>query len=238
MMDEEIETDWKNFSESIFNTFFDQTKAYVARMLTSQGGYMDCLKAYYDGAWSVPKKYKGNSGAMGFVPEYLVFETVRQYLEKKYGIAFRKKERTYTAGQVETFYFVDDLADPQRLLVHGLRIRRDSFGFPPTDYQHDITYAVREGEWRVKAVVEVKGFFDGPSLRADLGKLEAAERKYSKADDCSFAFVGFIPSSNLPGPMKENIKRFVARRNHSVVLPGAVDPELGNTRLEDLLGKL
>jgi len=237
-MDEEIVTDWKKLSESIFTTFFDQTKTYVARMMASRDAYMDCLKSYYDGAWSVPKEYKGNSGAMGFVPEFLIFDTVRQYLEKKYDLAFQKEERTRTAGQIETVYFVDDPENPKRLLVHGLRIRRNPFGFLLTDYQHDITYAIREGDWKVKTVVEVKGFFDGPSLRADLGKLEAAEREYSKTDDCSFAFVGFIPSSNLSSSVKRTIQQFRTGENHGVILPGAIDPELGNSRLEDLLGRL
>jgi hypothetical protein len=200
---------------------------------------MDCLLAYCQEAWTIPKRFKGNSAAMGFFPEFLIFEIVKQCLEKKHSFNFRQTDRSQISnGRMETAYFVDEHEAPKRLLVQGLKIRENDYGFPLTDYQHDVTYMVKDGNWRVKAIIEVKGFFKSTSMNGDFHRLETAEKKYPKTDDCVFAFVGFIRSEDLSKPSKATICPFVMRKNHFVVLPGGIDSEIGNSSLERLLDRL
>lgn len=181
---------------------------------------MDCLLAYYQEAWKVPKRFKGNSAAMGFVPEFLIFETVKQHLKKKYKSNFNIKDRTKTSGGLtETAYFVDE-PEARHLLVQGLRIGANEHGFPPTDCQHDVAYMVKDGIWKAKAIIEVKGYYESASLKGDIEKLENAEKKYSKTDDCALAFVGFIRSSEVSRPAKAVIRPFVAKKKPLLYIPG------------------
>lgn len=231
-------TNWGNLSQEIIKSFYLQTKTYVGKVIASNDNYMDCLLDYYRQAWTVPKEFKGNSTAMGFVPEYLIFEIVKQYLEKKYGFAFRSEIRSRTSSHIETLYFVDESKEPNRLLVQGLRIGANEHGFHQTDCQHDITYQVKYGNWQVKAIIEVKGFFETTSLRGDIIKLESAEKKYKKTEDCLFCFLGFIKSENLSSPSKEVIRSFVRQNNHFFISPGEINPDIGNSSLKDLLDNL
>lgn len=229
---------WHDLSADVLRSYFEQTQAYIAKGLASRDDLMDCLLAYYQEAWKVPKEFKGNSVAMGFVPEFLIFETVRQHLEAKYGVNFSPLDRgRISSGQTETAYFVDG-PEPKRLLVQGLRIGKNEYGFPPTDFQHDITYVVKNGIWRVKALVEVKGYFESTSLKGDLEKLENAEKTYSLAEDPIFAFIGFIRSSELSKPVRRIIGSFVEKGNNLFISPGGVDPEIKISTLRVFLDRL
>ena len=235
---EESMMNWHKMSEDVLRSYFEQTQAYIAKGLASGDDLMDCLLAYYQEAWKVPKQFKGNSAAMGFVPEFLIFETVKQHLEAKYGVNFSPLDRgRISGGQTETAYFVDG-PEPKRLLVQGLKIGKNDHGFPPTDFQHDITYMVKKGIWRVKALVEVKGYFESASLKGDLEKLENAEKNYVLADDPVFAFVGFIRSPELSRPARRIIGSFVEKGNNLFISPGGVDPEIKNSPLRSLLDRL
>ena len=228
-------SDWKKISAEIIESFFKQTRDYVAQVLRSNDDYMKSLHAYYERAWTVPKNFKGNSSGMGFVPELLVFEAVRQHLEKKYGFSFSGSSRSMTSdNRTETAYFVDG-NEPTRLLVQGLRIRSNPYGYPPTDFQHDVTYLVKDTTWKVKAVIEVKGYFESSSLKGDIDKLEHAEKSYPNADEALFAFIGF---ASLSGPARAIIRPFAEKKSHYIVLPGICDPAIGIIKLEDLLDKL
>lgn len=229
---------WHEISAEVLRSYFEQTQAYIAKGLASGDDLMDCLQAYYQQAWKVPKQFKGNSAAMGFVPEFLIFETVKQYLEAKYGVKFSPLDRgRISSGQTETAYFVDGPV-PKRLLVQGLKIGKNEHGFPPTDFQHDITYMVKKDIWMVKALVEVKGYFESTSLKGDLEKLENAEKNYVLADDPVFAFVGFIRSSELSRPARKIIGSFVEKGNNLFISPGGVDPEIKNLALRSFLNRL
>jgi len=229
---------WHDLSAEVLRSYFEQTRAYIAKGLASGDDLMDCLHAYYQAAWKIPKQFKGNSAAMGFVPEFLVFETVKQYLEAKYGINFRPLDRRrISSGQTETAYFVDG-PERKRLLVQGLRIRKNEHDFPPTSFQHDITYMVKDDIWRVKALVEVKGYFESASLEGDLEKFKNAEKTYSLTEDPLFAFVGFIRSSELSKPARRIIGSFVEKGNNLFISPGGVDPEIQNSTLRSFLDRL
>jgi hypothetical protein len=83
---------------------------------------MECLKVFQEAAWDIPKQFKGNSGQIGFIPEYLVFELIKRAIEKK-GNVFKQEDRTRLAdGRSETFYFVDPNENPTRMLIQGLKI--------------------------------------------------------------------------------------------------------------------
>jgi len=196
---------------------------------------MNRLLDYYHQAWKVPKTFKGNSSGMGFVPEYLIFEIVKQYLEKKNKFNFHPVPRSYTGNQEETYYFLDNPAEPHRLLTQGLKIREDANRFYKTNSQHDITYQVKEAEWQNKAIIEVKGFVDFPSLRDDLKKLQAADLDNK---DCLFAFIAF----NMPGVSSESltdlIEIFTEKKNHYFVLPGEPPPGIKISSLKTLLENL
>jgi len=231
-------TNWHDLAADVLRSYFERTQAYIAKGLASGDDLMDCLHAYYQEAWKLPKQFKGNSAAMGFVPEFLVFETVKQYLEAKYAVNFRPLDRgRISGGQTETAYFIDG-PEPKRLLVQGLRIGKNEHGFPPTEFQHDVTYMVKNGIWRVKALVEVKGYFESASLKGDLEKLENAEKTYSLAEDPVFAFVGFIRSSELSRPARRIIGSFVEKGNNLCISPGRVDPEIKNSAFRNFLDRL
>jgi hypothetical protein len=231
----EFMTEWGDLYRGILEYFFKQTRDFVGKVLSSNENYMDCLYDFYFQAWKVPKPFKGNSSGMGFVPEYLIFEIVKQYLEKKYDFVFRPVPRSYTGNQEETFYFLDKPEEPRRLLVQGLKIGEDEHRFHKTNAQHDITYQVKEGEWRIKAIIEVKGFVDFPSLRDDLKKLQDAS---SSNNDCLFAFIGF----NMPGTSSELlidlIDVFTGKKNHFLILPGEPRPGINISSLKTFLENL
>lgn len=222
-------------AREIFDSFFKQIGELAGMALRSNENLMERLREHYIQAWVAPKKFKGNSSGMGFLPEYLIFETVKQYIEKKHGILFHPVPRTYTGNQEETFYFLDEPGEPRRLLVQGLRINDDPYHFHPTKYQHDITYQVRDGEWKVKAIIEVKGFVDFPSLRDDLKRLQEAE---IESKESLFAFVGFNMPGMPPESFADYLEVFTENKNHFIILPGNPPPGIKISRLEDLLDNL
>jgi len=233
--------DWKEISSSILTDFFKQTRKYVGSVLASGESYMDGLNKYCQEAWAIPKDFKGNSSNMGFVPELLIFEALKQKLEEKYQIILKPKVRKQTAEKTETCYFVDKADNPCRLLVQGLRIAKGedlSGALPPTSYAHDITYLIKGITWKVKSVVEVKGFFDVTSLTADLNKLMHAETNYQKTEDYVFAFVGFSTNEPLSESVRKALIRFVGRKNSFLILSGPKNPEIRNSTLNEFFDKL
>lgn len=228
-------TEGENSARELFDAFFKHTGDFVGKALRSNENLMARLREYYTQAWVAPKKFKGNSSGMGFVPEYLIFETIKQYLEKMHEILFHPVPRTYTGNQEETFYFLDKPGEPRRLLVQGLRVNDDQNHFHPTKYQHDITYQVKDGEWKVKAIVEVKGFVDFPSLRDDLKRLQDAE---SENKESLFAFVGFNMPGMPPESFADYLEVFTEKKNHFIILPGEPPPGIKISSLEDLLDNL
>jgi len=232
-------TDKEHIAEEILKSYFDQTAEYISGVFNSGDDYMDYLRNYYVQAWKVPKIYKGNSSGMGFVPEFLIFEVVKKHLENKYKIKFKILERTRISSDfLETAYFIDNDIDPKFLLIQGVKIRENKFGFPLTNYQHDVTYAVKDGTWKIKAVFEVKGYYESSSLKGDIDRLVYAENNYVRVEDCVFAFVGFIRSSEISKPAKERIRDFVNGKNHFFISPGEIILDVGNTSLEKVLDRI
>jgi hypothetical protein len=97
---------------------------------------------------------------------------------------------------------------------------------------------VCEGDWNIRAVVEVKGFFDKPSLAADLNKLGHARQHYPTNPKSLFAFIGFVPWNNVSGKMKSDIKEFTREENNYAILPGRPDGPCRGLSLEEFLKRL
>lgn len=116
--------------ESILGDSFVSIQQYIQDLIEKEADLMTGLTNFVTAAWEVPKKYKGHSGQMGFIPEYLVFETLRQYIAKKNKIAFFHLIRSKTlAGIEETYYFVDSIKSPTHQLCQGLRVYEDKEKF-------------------------------------------------------------------------------------------------------------
>jgi len=224
----------KKNPEEIIGGFFNSIKDYILELIDSKTNIMDGLYEFAHQSWEIPKKYKGNSSQLGFVAEYLVFETVKQHIERRTGISFLTKVRTKTFnGADETYYFLNNRNDPSHLLCQGLRINDTGLGLPNLVYAHDISYLIKESNWLVKAIFEVKSFFDFPSLKEDIKKLEFAEKNYPLDKNYALVFVGF--KNVLSRKEKELISKFTIENNHYCVLPGKRKSEIGNSLLEEVL---
>ena len=226
-------------NEKIIEHFFQSTQRYVQDCLLDGDDLMQALCIIVHKAWEIPKKYKGNSNQMGFISEYLIFETIKQYVCKKKRVSFLAIERTRTSkGLIESNYFVDSLVNPCFLICQGLRIRKNEsvkLDLPNTRYAHDIVYLVKEDGWFVKAIFEVKSFYDRPGLEKDISRLIFAENNYPLADNSALVFVGFKSREDITSKEKELMKVFTKGKNHFCILPGEKDPELGNSKLEEIL---
>jgi hypothetical protein len=210
-------------------------KEYIQDLIDTERNIMERLYEFNQKSWKIPKKFKGNSSQMGFIAEYLIFETVKSWMERKKGISFSTKVRTRTGDNLEeTYYFIDnDKGDPNHLLCQGLRVRGNALRLPDLKYAHDIAYLIKKRDWLVKAVFEIKSFFDSPSLKGDIEKLEYGETHYPLDRDYVLVFVGFKEKpSDAEG---EYISKFTRVKNHYCILPGKKDPELGNSLLEEVL---
>lgn len=225
--------------EEIIGEFFKSVQRYIQNLIVTKENLMDGLYNFANEAWKVPKKYKGNSSQMGFIPEYLVFESVRQFIERNSNISFLPYVRSKTwDGKIETYYFVNDLNDPCCLLSQGLSIRDTSLaklGLPYIKYFHDIVYLVKKKRWNVKAIFETKGYFEFPGLKGDIDRLIFAEKNYPLEDNYALVFVGFKPQDLLTKKEKELTSAFTKEKNHFCVIPGEKDPELRNSLLEEVL---
>jgi hypothetical protein len=99
-------------------------------------------------------------------------------------------------GDTETNYFVDDLNNLSHLIAQGLSIRESSstkVSQPKMKYSHDSIYLVKKKEWNIRAVFQVKSFFEFPSLKGDTDKLSSAEKnkKYPLDEKFGLVFFGF-----------------------------------------------
>ena len=230
---------WEKWAGRILSSFFEDIRYFVESILSCSDNYMECLKAFQKAAWDIPKKFKGNSAQLGFIPEYLVFELMKQVVEKKMGFEFKRESRTRLADKrEETAYFVDRSDNPSKVLIQGLKIAKEKWDLPLTQYQHDVTYMVLKEGWKARAVVEVKGFFDKPSLEADLSKLNYAKQNYPTNPESLFAFIGFIPWDNLSPDFKVDLEKFAQIENNFVILPGGSKAFGKNGSLEEFLKRL
>ena len=225
--------------EEIIEEFFMSVQRYIQNLIVTKENLMDGLYNFANEAWKVPKKYKGNSSQMGFIPEYLVFETIKQYIAKKNNFFFLPIVRTKTSdGSIETNYFVDDFDNPNYLISQGLSIREPlsaKLGLPNIKNFHDISYLLKKKEWKVKTIFEIKSYFDTPSLKGDLDRLIYAEKNYPLAEDFAIVFVGFKIKNWLSNKERELINLFTKEKNHFCVIPGDKDPKLRNSLLEEVL---
>jgi len=226
---------FKESPEEIIGGFFNSVKQYIHDLIDTKRNIMKGLCEFNQISWKIPKKYKGNSSQMAFVAEYLVFETVKSWIERKKGISFSTKARTRTSNNLEeTYYFVDnDKVDPSHLLCQGLRVRGNDLKLPNLNYAHDVTYLVKKKDWLVKAVFEIKSFFDSIALKGDIKKLEDGEKLYQLDRDYALIFVGF--NETISDSEKEILSKFTRVKNHYCVLPCGERRELGFSRLEEVL---
>jgi len=231
--------DFPKKPESILEDFFISVQQYIQGLIEEEADLMAGLTDFVTKAWEVPKEYKGQSGQMGFIPEYLVFETVKQYLASKKNMFFMPLVRSRTIeGHVETNYFVDSKDDPRNLLCQGLRTHGDIpnlTGLPILDYAHDVFYLARENVWSVKAIFEVKGYFGTPNLEEDLNRLKHAEKNYPLSENYTLVFVGFKKQDWLTKKERELIRTFCITNNNYCVLPGDTNYALGNSSLNKIL---
>lgn len=229
----------KKNAGTIIKEFFDSTQFYIRDLLEDEASLMDGLTDFVNKAWEVPKRYKGHSGQMGFIPEYVVFETAKQFIAKENDLSFVPLIRTKTfEGYEETNYFVDSQENPVHLLCQGLRVygNKSAYLYLPTlNYAHDVAYLINKKDWLVRAIFEVKSFFETPSLEEDLKRLKYAKERYSLSENCAFVFVGFKKQDWLTEKERELIKAFTKENNHFCVLPGDINPELSNSNLEQIL---
>jgi hypothetical protein len=227
---------------AILKEFFNSVQFYIQGLIEDKANLMDGLTHFVNKAWEVPKKYKGHSGQMGFIPEYVVFETVRQIIAKKNAISFLPVIRTKTfKGLEETYYFVDSEENPRHVICQGLRvygIKSTPLDLPRLNCAHDIVYLIKNKDWRVRAIFEVKGFFETPSLEKDMERLKQAEESYPLAENCAFVFVGFKRQDWLTAKERELFRDFTRDKNHFCVLPGNINHELGNSYLEQILSTI
>lgn len=228
--------------ESILEDFFQSVQQYIHTLLNEDKNLIKGVSDFVTNAWEIPKEYKGQSGQMGFIPEYLIFETVKQYIEKKKKLTFLPLLRTTTfEGLVETNYFVDAKDNPTHLLCQGLRPinpRSIPLELPNLDRAHDVTYLIKKNGWLVKAIFEVKSYFETPSLEGDLNRLRHAEMKYPLSDNYALVFVGLKKQAWLAKKERELISKFTKENHHFCILPGENDPSLGNSQLEAILNFL
>lgn len=231
--------DFPKKPESILEDFFISVQQYIQDLIEEEADLMAGLTDFVTNAWEVPKEYKGQSGQMGFIPEYLIFETIKQYVGKKNNFAFVPFIRSKTfEDQIETNYFVDSHDNPIYLLCQGLRIHSDISnlaGLPKLDYAHDVSYLTKENVWSVKAIFEVKSYFETPSLEEDLNRLKHAEKNYPLTENYILVFVGFKKQDWLTKKEIELIRTFCMANNHYCVLPGDINNALGNSSLEKIL---
>jgi hypothetical protein len=227
--------DFKRSPEEIIGSFFNSMKDYIQDLIDTKRNIMNGLYKFNQKSWEIPKKYKGNSSQMGFIAEYLIFETLKLWMQRKKGISFSTKVRTRTGNNLEeTNYFVDDSKNaPVHLLCQGLRVRRNDLKLPYLKYAHDITYLIKKRNWLVKAIFEVKSFFDSPSLKGDIEKLEYGEKYYLLERDYVLVFVGF--KNTISNTEKEYISKFTRVKNHYCILPVDKNPKIGNSLLEEVL---
>ena len=220
----------------ILEDFFESIQFYVRDLINEEKNLMDGLTNFVIKAWEVQKKFKGNSDLMAFIPEYLVFETVKQYIGIRKHISFLPLVRTRTfEGLEETDYFIDSQEEPTHLLCQGLRIHSDKtpiLKLPKLDYAHDICYLIKKNDWLVKAIFEAKSYFDTPGLEGDIMRLSHAEQKYPLAENFALVFVGFKRQDWITKKEKTLISSFTEENNHFCVLPGEINSVLGNSRLE------
>ena len=134
--------------EEIIEEFFNSMQRYVQNLIVKKKNLIGGLYDFFHEAWQIPKEYKGNSSQMGFIPEYLVFETVQQYVAKKKKLTFLPIIRTKTSdGNVETNYFVDDPDNPMHLLCQGLKVhdtRLAELGLQEINKAYDMTYLIKK----------------------------------------------------------------------------------------------
>lgn len=225
--------------EEIIEEFFKSVQRYIQNLIITKKNLIGGLNDFFHEAWQVPKEYKGNSSQMGFIPEYLVFETVKQYVAKKKKFSFLPIARAkMSGGNVETNYFVDNPDNPMHLLCHGLRVHDTNLvklGLCRINYSHDITYLIKKNVWQVKAIFEIKSYFDYPGIKGDIERLIFAEKNYPLDENFAFVFVGFRGTNSLSKKERELISTFTKEKNHYCVLPGDKDPELKNSLLEEVL---
>ena len=225
--------------EEIIEEFFKSVQRYIQNLTITKNNLMDGLYAFANKAWEVPKKYKGNSSQMGFIAEYLVFETVKQYIAKKNNFFFSPIVRTKTSdGRVETNYFVDDLDKPKHFLCQGLQISDAGLvelGLQKINKAYDVTYLIKKDVWLVKSIFEIKSYFDYPGLKGDIDRLTFAEKSYHLDENFALVFVGFRNKDTLSNKEKELINTFTKVKSHFCVLPGEKDQELRNYLLEEVL---
>lgn len=207
--------------EEIIEEFFNSVQQYVQNLIIRKINLMNGLYDFHSKAWEIPKKYKGNSGQMGFIPEYLVFESVKQFIEKNNNFSFLPYVRSKTWDEdIETYYFVDDLDKPKHLLCQGLQISDTELaelGLQQINRAHDITYLIKKDGWPVKAIFEVKSSFELSSLKGDIDRLIFAERNYNLAKNFALIFVGFKDTNNLSKKERELISAFTKSKNHFCV---------------------
>lgn len=194
---------------AIMDELFESLRSLVKEILQSDRPLIDELMKARRAFWEVPKKYKGTSSQMGFFTEYLVFEVIRTSLEMRVGQPFQILERSRSQlGQNETNYFVDNVEDPTILLSHGLRIKDPidrRWNLPDLQEAFDIALLTKESNWGVKALIEIKAFFDLPGLKGDLRRLLRAEETYALSRNPLFAFIGFVEveKERTPSELKQ-----------------------------------
>jgi len=225
--------------EEIIEEFFRSVQKYIKNLIDKKRNLIGGLNDFFHEAWQVPKEYKGNSSQMGFIPEYLVFETVKQYVAKKKKFSFFPIARAkISGGNVETNYFVDNPDNPMHLLCHGLRVHDTNLvklDLCRINYSHDITYLIKKNVWQVKAIFEIKSYFDYPGIKGDIERLIFAERNYHLAENFALVFVGFRNKDSLSNKERELINTFTKVKSHFCVLPGEKDQGLRNYLLEEVL---
>ena len=229
-------------SEEIIEELFKSMQRYVQNLINSKSNLMNGLYDFANKAWEVPKKYKGNSKQMGFIPEYLVFETVKQYIKKKRNFSFISLIRSKIGdGRVETIYFVNDLDNPTNLISQGLSISEPllvELGLPYIKKSYDVIYLIKKKDWKIRAIFEVKGFFESPSLKSDIERLTFAEENYPLDENYALVFVGFKIQDSLSKEERKAFNIFAKEKNHFCIIPGEKNPELGNSWLEEVLERM